>query len=185
MNKIEALFLDIVGSISKGMEKIGLYKMLRKRNKKEVIILMYHGITAKKDAVTNFDNKHVHIEKFEKQLAYLKKDYNFISMEEFILWHEGEENIPDNAVIMTFDDGYKNTYTNLFPLLQKYNAPAVIFLHTAYIGKKEIAWYDVVAYAIANTKEGKITIAEKKYILNNDKNKKAAIAEIKAKIRAP
>ncbi len=185
MNKMESLFLHTVGSLSEGMEKSGLYKILRKRSKKEVIMLMYHGITAKKDAVTNFDNKHVYIEKFEKQLAYVKENYNLISFEDFILWHKGEKEIPDNAIILTFDDGYKNTYTNLFPLLQKYNAPAIIFLPTAYIGKKEIAWYDIVAYAIANTKEHKITIGGKDYVLDSDKTKKAVSAEIKAKIRVP
>ena len=43
----------------------------------------------------------------------------------------------DKPVIITFDDGYLNNYTELFPLLQKYQVKATIFIVTSSIGNKE------------------------------------------------
>ena len=46
--------------------------------------------------------------------------------------------MPDNkpCVVITFDDGYKNNYTNAYPILKKYNIPAIIFLTTNFIDSK-------------------------------------------------
>lgn len=43
----------------------------------------------------------------------------------------------DKPVILTFDDGYRNNYTELYPLLQKYQVKATIFIVTSSIGTKE------------------------------------------------
>ncbi len=180
---VEKYFLRFIEGISTLAETFGLFSLLRKIQRGNVIILMYHGVTAKTNSIANFDHKHVHVEKFDKQLAYIQKHYTVISLLDFIQWHQGQKQLPNNPIILTFDDGYKNCYTNVFPLLLKYDFPATIFLPSDYIGKKEIAWYDIVAYAIANTKEKQVVVSGQKYIFADDKAKKAAIAEIKAKTR--
>ena len=42
----------------------------------------------------------------------------------------------EKPVILTFDDGYRDNYTNLFPLLKKYRIPATIFLVTGAVGNE-------------------------------------------------
>ena len=63
-------------------------------------------------------------EVFEKQLQCLHNNgYRMLSMEQMI---DGFKNGKDmgKAVVLTFDDGYMDNYTNVFPLLKKYNANA-------------------------------------------------------------
>lgn len=42
----------------------------------------------------------------------------------------------DRLAVLTFDDGYRDFYTNAFPLLQGYGFPATMFLATAFIGDR-------------------------------------------------
>ncbi len=44
--------------------------------------------------------------------------------------------MPDNSVLITFDDGYEDNYTNVLPILEKYDAKATVFLIGSYIGEK-------------------------------------------------
>jgi peptidoglycan/xylan/chitin deacetylase (PgdA/CDA1 family) len=182
MAYIEKVFLKGVAGISWIVESIGLYELLRTLNKQKVIILMYHGVTANHDPVANFDGKHVETAKFEKQLQYILKHNSIISIDDFLAWKTGEKSLQKNSVILTFDDCYQNCYTQLFPLLKKYHVPVTLFLPTVFIGKNEPAWYDAVAYCIAYTKEREIIINEKKYPMSTEKQRIAALVELKRRI---
>jgi peptidoglycan/xylan/chitin deacetylase (PgdA/CDA1 family) len=61
------------------------------------------------------------------------------------------ENIRENTIAITFDDGYKDNYLNAYPILKKYNVTATIFLVTGYIGTGNLFWWDKVSYVIHNT----------------------------------
>jgi len=86
---------------------------------------MYHYIG---DASMGVKEKKlcVSTKKFREQMAYLKKHgYNPITFKDL-----KNGSIPDNPVIITFDDGAKNNYTEAFPILKEYNFKACMFLPT-------------------------------------------------------
>ena len=89
-------------------------------NKKGVPCIMYHNVS---------NEKGITPEEFEEQMMLLQK-YKTFKLEE--LDRMGNK-FPENTVLVTFDDGYADNYTNAFPLLKKYNIKATIFLNTAYI----------------------------------------------------
>lgn len=71
-------------------------------------------------------------EMLEKHILFLKeKGYTPVSLKEL----QGNKSVK-KPVMLTFDDGYADNYTHLFPLLKKYNVPAVIFLITDKIGSE-------------------------------------------------
>lgn len=87
----------------------------------DVPVLMYHAVS---DDVWGIDELFVSPEDMEEQLAYLVENgYDPI-------WFEDLAHIDDydKPVLLTFDDGYDDNYLNLFPLLQKYNVKATIFV---------------------------------------------------------
>ncbi|HOA80155.1 MAG TPA: polysaccharide deacetylase family protein, partial [Defluviitaleaceae bacterium] len=43
--------------------------------------------------------------------------------------------LPSKPIILTFDDGYENNYTNAFPILKKHNMKATIFIVTSAVGE--------------------------------------------------
>jgi peptidoglycan/xylan/chitin deacetylase (PgdA/CDA1 family) len=55
--------------------------------------------------------------------------------------------------LITFDDGYRDNFTQALPVLQARNLPAVIFLTTDHIGSSTPFWWDMVAYCFAHTRQ--------------------------------
>lgn len=61
--------------------------------------------------------KGLEVAAFREQILYLKKFYNFITMEQLVDSIESDYQLPDKAVLLTFDDGYVDHYTCVFPIL--------------------------------------------------------------------
>ena len=92
-----------------------------------VPVLMYHAVS---DDLWGYWDLFVSPQTIEEELLYLQEN-GFET-----IWFEDLSHIEDyeKPVILTFDDGYDDNYTELFPLLQKYNAKATIFVIPKAIG---------------------------------------------------
>lgn len=67
-----------------------------------------------------------------------RNGYSVMELEDLISCLTENREIPGRAVVITFDDGYKNHYTNAVPVLRQYDFPATIFLATDYIGSNDV-----------------------------------------------
>jgi peptidoglycan/xylan/chitin deacetylase (PgdA/CDA1 family) len=125
--------------------------LFRYVNRQKVLILAYHGVTTRTFPIQPWTL--IPLESFESQIAYLSKRYSIISLEEAanVIIHGGS--LPENPAVITFDDGYRNNYTLALPVLQRYNAPATIFLTAGYIGTKNILPLDDAYLAVAYARE--------------------------------
>ena len=86
-------------------------------------VLMYHAVG---DDVWGDTELFVSTADMEAQLAWLADNgYTTIFLEDLARADEIEK-----PVLLTFDDGYRNNYDELFPLLQKYNSKVTIFVVT-------------------------------------------------------
>ena len=130
-----------------------IHRLMRFIYRNRVIILMYHGFTGKAefDGITNYHRQNLHIDKFKKHLAYLKRNYNIIALDEFVSGIRSGKKPPPCSIIITIDDGYKSNYSIAFPILMEFNVPASIFLTTNFIGEKVPLWSDRIEYAVNNT----------------------------------
>lgn len=114
-------------------------------------ILMYHGFCDEGSNQLN-TGKHVSIVDFEKQLQYLCKNFSPISISLFLDACKGKATLPPRSIILTFDDGYLSNYALAFPLLKKYQVPAIVYLATEFINNKKLIWVDRVELAIHQSK---------------------------------
>ena len=91
---------------------------------KGIPVLMYHRIwPGQSDGLT------LRPEQLREQWLYLKdKDYKALSMQEFLLIAKGKKSNPGKCVLLTFDDGYHNNLTHVYPLLQELDWCATIFI---------------------------------------------------------
>lgn len=103
----------------------------------EVPILMYHAVS---DDLWGISGLFVSPANMEKQLQYLA-DNGYTP-----IWFEDLANIEtiEKPVILTFDDGYDDNYTELFPLLKKYNMKATVFMITGSIGAEHYLTADQI-----------------------------------------
>jgi peptidoglycan/xylan/chitin deacetylase (PgdA/CDA1 family) len=57
------------------------------------------------------------LDEFKRQLDHIAGRYTVVTAQQVVAAIRGEEPIPENAAWLTFDDGYLDHYTNVFPLL--------------------------------------------------------------------
>jgi peptidoglycan/xylan/chitin deacetylase (PgdA/CDA1 family) len=97
---------------------------------------MYHSISERTDPhAFPYYRIITHPAIFEKHLRFLQENkYTVVPVFAFLNNSNSEALIDKKRVAITFDDGYKDFYTNAFPLLKKYNYPATVFLPASFIG---------------------------------------------------
>lgn len=108
---------------------------------KGVIILMYHRVNDSLppgELVTS-------VKTFRAQMRYLKRYCDVLDVQQLrdIFSHPVQmRGRCRPQVVITIDDGYRDTYLNAFPILKEFDLPAIIFLATGFIGTdKKLARY--------------------------------------------
>ena len=98
----------------------------------KVLILNYHKID------NTFISLAVRPDDFDTQMKYLSENgYHTISPDELYDSLAGTGELPDNPVMITFDDGYEDNYVNAYPILKKYGFKATIFVVTSFLDKNK------------------------------------------------
>ena len=94
-------------------------------------ILMYHSV--KRNSEHFFT---VSPDKFRAQMEFLSKQHREVITFIELLSRMEQHRLRGGEVVITFDDGYRDNFTDAFPILQEYNFPATIFVTTGLIGKR-------------------------------------------------
>ena len=99
-------------------------------------ILEYHQVTdAQLDP--DFEIYNVPPADFAAQLDYLQAEgYTTITLQDFMRVVHGKGTLPDKPIVLTFDDGYKDNYTEMLPILEAHSMTAVVYVITNELGKK-------------------------------------------------
>jgi len=72
-----------------------------------------------------------------------KKGYTFISIDEMISAISAGE-YPTKCFVISFDDGYKDTFSTAYPLLKSYNVPFVFYVSTSFPDKTALTWWYMI-----------------------------------------
>jgi peptidoglycan/xylan/chitin deacetylase (PgdA/CDA1 family) len=97
---------------------------------------------------------------FERQMDYLAKWFNVVSLSDIVAWLDGHKDLPPYAALITFDDGYLDNYTSAFPILREHKFPALIFLTTGHIGTDAPFYWDMAAYCFSHTEIDHVTFPD-------------------------
>lgn len=111
-----------------------LYFLISRFNYDGAVILLYHSVSENGDLPT------VRPDDFNRQLNYLKiNKFNVIKLTDLFEYLANRRLLPPKTVCLTFDDGYEDNYSSVFPILKKHNFPATIFISTALIDKASVS----------------------------------------------
>ena len=86
-------------------------------------ILTFHALDAKSDAIAFSP------EQFERGLEILHgRGYRSIALTDAVDMVRSGKGFPDDAFVLTFDDGYQSVYEQALPLLQRFGFTATVFV---------------------------------------------------------
>jgi len=104
-----------------------VYEESRVASLPSIPVLCYHRVV-EKPLEGRLAGLGVPVERFAWQLAALHRwGYTPITFQDVLAYLDGAQALPPRPIILTFDDGYEDTYTLAFPLLQRYGMRAVVF----------------------------------------------------------
>lgn len=123
---------------------LSMTRRVMNRFRGKAAIFTYHRVLPLSEVnVHNSPNRGliVTVERFEEQICHLSEKYRVISMDEL------PNHLTDSsefAVVVTFDDGYKDNLTYALPVLKKYRVPATIYIPTRFPdGNCQMWWYEL------------------------------------------
>ncbi len=122
---------------------------LRSARRRQVAILMYHGVTDQPLPVYNWC--HMPLCEFSEQMAFLAATYHPLPLSEVAERMADGRPLPDLTVCITFDDGFRNNLTNALPVLRKHSIPCTVFVSTALPDTGQPPWPEQVFSAIIHT----------------------------------
>lgn len=113
-----------------------------------ISILMYHTVYDPLDPpAVRINNNFISTVNLEAQLQYLTDEgYSFPTWDEVRRYVEGEIDLPEKSVVLTFDDGTDGFRKYGVPLLNKYKVPATAFIIVSKNGKKWVENQDDYPY---------------------------------------
>jgi peptidoglycan/xylan/chitin deacetylase (PgdA/CDA1 family) len=108
-------------------------------------VLTYHGVLPAGYTIIDqdLDGSLVSAESFRHQLNFLRDRYNVISPEEFRLSCEAGHELSPRSVLLTCDDGLRNSLTEMLPILQELDLPCLFFVTGASLSNSPtMLWYE-------------------------------------------
>lgn len=82
-------------------------------------------------------------EVFRRQMLHLARRYHAVAIDEVLAAFREGRSLPERAVLLTFDDAYRDFADEVWPILRDLDLPATLFVPTAYPGRPDRAyWWD-------------------------------------------
>lgn len=163
-------------------------------------ILTYHRVNGHRPHERRTDTafeKGIDERRFDRHMRFVRERLRPTSLLEIVETLQRGQELPPRATAVTFDDGYEDTYTVAYPVLQRYRIPATVFVITDLIGTSRLAWWDLLSELIKRTERpslnpamlhprppGAVISVNGRYPLTSWKEREAAIDRLSAWGRA-
>ena len=121
---------------------------------KGAAVLMYHSVREDPSEVENSMGRMIHSRSvFEQQMETLAKEFNPVSLDSVSRFVKGKEDLPDRAVAVTFDDGYRDNYEVALPILERVGIPAAFYATVDCLEHRRLPWPSRLRFAFLTTQK--------------------------------
>ena len=145
-------------TITKNIIKSGLVathalSLINKLTQKHVAILRYHSIQDDPDFLDSAVGAHIThaTEGFRQQMELIASRYKIVSMDDLLTFLNGETDLDERSVVVTFDDGFKDNIDLAIPILNHYGIPATFYLTVQVIDNRQVPFFIRIRHAIWTT----------------------------------
>jgi peptidoglycan/xylan/chitin deacetylase (PgdA/CDA1 family) len=119
---------------------------------------------------------HIEPAPFEDHLRALVRHYHIVTLDACCEHLANHAPLPANSVVLTFDDGYQQLYHQLLPLLERYDAPATVFVPTGPVDSGQPLWFNRVKTLIRATTADPVRVGDREFRLGT--NREAAYVAV-------
>jgi peptidoglycan/xylan/chitin deacetylase (PgdA/CDA1 family) len=136
--------------VAQALHRTGLLGLIAgARLRGRVVVLMYHRVLDPAAETTAWSHPGIVVRRatFERQIASLAARFRMLSLDEFeTFFDRGGAAAGDDrpACLVTFDDGWIDTYRDAWPVLAASQVPAVVFLPSQFIGADRMFWRETL-----------------------------------------
>lgn len=131
------------------LSRLGILDYIHNKNRHKITVLTLHGVMEKhKQSLWEPLRPQLRPSELESILKVMSKYYHFITAEQCIGMLEGKVPIIEHALLLTFDDGYRNTIDYALPICEKFGIKPLLFIATGHIDSGKPFWFDRLDYAL-------------------------------------
>ena len=125
------------------LHSTGVLRAIAWFNRNRVTILCYHSVSKRTEPhPSDVDSLHLREQQFRLHLDYLQSHHTIISLGEFLRARTENRPFPPGAVVLTFEDGFRNFYSVVAPILLARRIPATCFIITSPEFTKDVSRSD-------------------------------------------
>ncbi|MES2098573.1 MAG: polysaccharide deacetylase family protein [Pseudomonadota bacterium] len=99
-------------------------------------------------------------DEFDWQVGYLARHHQVITCRDLAELIDAGRPVPREALIITFDDGYRDNHDVVLPILRRHGVPAVVYVTTGYVGSETTYWYDQLVYQMIHSATSHLSLTE-------------------------
>lgn len=138
---------------------LGIDRLFAFVNRGRPVVLVFHGVTAEAPGhLCNHEGLHLHRPIFERLMKFIASRYRTVPLSRVVDGLAGRA-LPERAVAITFDDGYRNVLTQAGPVLKSLGIPATLFVATDFVYRQDMLWTDRLLSALHLTRERHLLLA--------------------------
>lgn len=150
-----------------------LHRLVIWWNRRNAKVLLYHACDVVESDFTRGLKCSLTPRDFGRQLDYLKRHYNVVPVDAL---DQGQ--LPDKAVAITFDDGYRSVYLHAYPELRSRQMPATVYLITDVVDNEKLAWFNELNWLLHAHRERTADLATKRVGLPPSAKPKHVVAAL-------
>jgi len=159
----------------------GYTRAIRRARSRLLAIPMYHGVVLEPLPVFNWCQ--LELSRFEEQIKFLASEYRVLPLQEVVNRLRRRLPLPEQAAVITFDDGFRSVYTTAFPVLERYQVPFTVFLITSLVGADQPAWPERLFSCVSGTKAESVRFAEADWPLKTPPQRATAYRAIGSRLK--
>ena len=148
----------INSAASSAADLLGVNAILRRAHRHQLLVLCYHGVvTEVPPGDEYFYRNAVPARLFDAQMKHVARHFRPVSATQVLASLDGGAALPERAVLVSFDDGYRNNLTIAAPILARHGIPAMVAITTDRIGDDGLLWPTEVDLRVLRCTEPEIT----------------------------
>lgn len=128
----------------------------RMRRAPRLLVLMYHRVLppSHPDRAIEQPGMYVSPATLDMHLSLLKRYFPIVHLDDWLRAATAQESLPPQSCVLTFDDGWRDNFEHAYPVLQRHQVPATIFLVSTMTGTHKEFWPNRLSRMLARLEPG-------------------------------